>query len=199
MVNIAALKISNAARWKVMHTRWKVMYTSQLTTNLLGEVAAALVAPDAKTRYQTVSMQTGVPWFVIAGIHEREASQSWAGCLVNGDPWDAPTIHVPVGIGPWSSWADSAIFALEQCAPFAARNKDWSIGGLLTLLERYNGLGYAVMGLPSPYLWAGTDQYKSGKFVSDGHYDPDAIDRQLGCAAILARMAMIDQSVVMMP
>jgi hypothetical protein len=35
-------------------------------------------------------------------------------------------------------------------------------GGALTLLEQYNGLGYANRGLPSPYIWSGTDRYLKG-------------------------------------
>ena len=31
--------------------------------------------------------------------------------------------------------------------------------------------------------WAATDQYSSGKYTSDGVYDPNVVDRQLGCAA----------------
>jgi len=33
---------------------------------------------------------------------------------------------------------------------------------------------------PSPYVWSGTDQYNRGKYIADGHYDPHAIDKQLG-------------------
>jgi lysozyme family protein len=28
----------------------------------------------------------------------------------------------------------------------------------------------------SPYVWAGTDQYQSGKYVRDGVYDPNVVD-----------------------
>ena len=80
-----------------------------------------------------------------------------------------------------------------NCAPYAARNKDWSIGGALTELEQYNGLGYASRGVPSPYLWAGTNQYKSGKYVRDGVYDPHAVDSQPGCAGLLLAMMELDQ------
>jgi hypothetical protein len=63
------------------------------------------------------------------------------------------------------------------------------------MLERYNGLGYASRGLPSPYIWSGTDQYKSGKYIRDGVYDPNAVDRQLGCAGLLISMAAIDRTI----
>jgi lysozyme family protein len=56
-------------------------------------------------------------------------------------------------------------------------------------------LGYAKRGIPSPYIWASTDQYTRGKYVADGHFDPNAIDHQLGCAALINRMAAGDESV----
>jgi hypothetical protein len=65
----------------------------------------------------------------------------------------------------------------------------------MTLLEQYNGLGYASRGLPSPYIWSGTNQYINGKYVADGVFNPDEIDRQLGCAAILKSMMAIDSSI----
>src|SRR6185369_1832675 len=58
----------------------------------------------------------------------------------------------------------------------------------LTMLEKYNGLGYAAKGVPSPYIWAGTNQYQSGKYVRDHVYDPNAVDTQLGCAGLLIAM-----------
>ena len=84
-----------------------------------------------------------------------------------------------------------------SCPPYAARNKDWSPGGTLTLLEQYNGLGYFRMNRPSPYIWSGTDQYVSGKYVADGKYDPNAIDKQPGCAALLKAMMAIDPSITL--
>jgi lysozyme family protein len=184
MTDLVALRAANATRWT----------NAKLTRNF-SSVASHLVAPNAKGRYQTVEAKTGVPWFVIAVIHERESSQDWTGSLAQGDPWNRVSVHVPAGRGPFKSWEEAAIDALVNCAPFAARNKDWSIGGLLTMLERYNGLGYASRGLPSPYIWSGTDQYKSGKYIRDGVYDPNAVDRQLGCAGLLISMAAIDRTI----
>ncbi|WP_246739930.1 hypothetical protein [Bradyrhizobium aeschynomenes] len=156
-------------------------------------IARRLVA--AKVRYQSVAIRTGVPWAVIAVIHERESSQSWSRSLAQGDPWDRVSVHVPAGRGPFSSWEEAAIDALVNCAPHAARWRDWTVGGALTLLEQYNGLGYARRGLPSPYVWAGTDQYRAGKYVRDGVYDPQAIDRQPGCAGLLKAMMEIDPTI----
>ena len=172
MVDLNALARANADRWQ----------KATVTRNLTG-VAKALVA--AKSRYQAVEKATGVPWHAIAVIHERESSQDWRGSLAQGDPWNRVSVHVPAGRGPFNSWEEAAIDALVSCPPFLARKKDWSLGGTLTNLELYNGTGYALRGVPSPYVWAGTDRYSSGKYVRDGVYDPFKIDTQPGCAALL--------------
>ncbi len=182
MTDIIALKAANAKRWA----------NAKLTRNLTA-AAKSLVA--AKPRYQTVETKTGVPWFVIAVVHERESSQNWFASLAQGDPWNRASVHVPAGRGPFPSWEEAAIDALVNCAPHAARNKDWSIGGALAELEQYNGLGYASRGVPSPYLWAGTNQYKSGKYVRDGVYDPRAVDSQPGCAGLLLAMMALDRTI----
>ena len=188
MIDLARLKAANAARWAAMHTLPALGAT-------LDTVAARLCAPAAKARYRMVEGETTVPWFIVAVIHEREAAQSWLANLAQGDPWNVVSIHVPKGQGPFASWQAAAVNALTKSPPYAAHWDDWSTRGALTLLESYNGLGYAMRGVPSPYVWASTDQYHSGKYIADGHYDPNAVDHQLGCAALLARMALQDTSI----
>lgn len=182
MTDLKALTDANGKRWAAARL-----------IRPFDSAARRLVA--AKSHYQTVERVTRVPWFVIAVIHEREASQSWSGSLAQGDPWDKVSVHVPVGRGPFKSWEEAAVDALVKCPPYAARWKDWSAGGAMTLLEQYNGLGYAAKGRPSPYVWAGTDQYTSGKYVRDGVYDPSVVDKQLGCAGLLKAMMAIDPTI----
>lgn len=168
--------------------RWASMHISSAKGPTFDAVAKRLSAPEAKARYQAVEKITGVPWQFIAVVHEREASQRWNTQLGQGDPLNRKSVHVPKGRGPFKTWEEGAVDALVNCAPYAAKNKDWSVGGTLAMLEKYNGLGYATKGLPSPYLWAGTDQYVKGKYVADGKYDPNAVDQQLGCAGLLKFM-----------
>jgi lysozyme family protein len=184
MTDLNALIAANGRRWAA----------AKVTRNF-GAVARRLIATEARARYQAVQDRTGVPWPIIAVIHERECSQNWSGSLAQGDPWNKVSIHVPAGRGPFSSWEEAAVDALVNCSPHAARNKDWSIGAALTKLEEYNGLGYAARGRPSPYVWSGTDQYKSGKYVRDGVYDPDVVDSQLGCAGLLMTMMALDPTI----
>jgi len=184
MTDTNVLKAVNARRW-----------AQAKPTRNFAAVANRLAASTAKARYQAVSAKTGVPWFFIAVAHEREASQNWNSQLGQGDPLGAVSVHVPKGRGPFKTWEDGAVDALVNCAPFAARNHDWSVGGTLTMLELYNGLGYAAKGRPSPYIWSGTDQYVSGKYVRDGVYDPNVVDQQLGCAGLIMAMMQIDPSI----
>ena len=182
MPDLKAFIKANAQRWG----------DARFTRNF-GVAPKCLVA--AKSHYEAVAKTTGVPWAIIAVIHERESSQNWSRSLAQGDPWNQVSVHVPAGRGPFASWEEAAVDALVNCAPYAARWRDWSIGGALTLLEHYNGLGYARRGVPSPYVWAGTDQYRAGKYVRDGVYDPQAVDRQPGCAALLKAMMEIDPTI----
>jgi lysozyme family protein len=184
MVDFTALTAVELKRWQ----------NAKLTRKSESDsVAKRLVA--AKTRYQVVEYATGVRWFVIAVIHERESSQDWKGSLAQGDDWSEVSVHVPKGRGPFGSWESAAIDALVNCPPQLAKRKDWTLAGVLIGLELYNGLGYATKGVPSPYLWSGTDQYTSGKYVRDGVYDPGAVDKQLGCCALLKSMMALDPSI----
>ena len=171
------------------------------------EVAARLVEEDAKFRYQAVETATGVRWYAVAVIHEREASQSWKTQLGQGDPLHEVSRNVPRGRGPFldhdgdgpghDAWHRSALDALIDCPPFASRWKDWTPGGTLTLLELYNGIGYELYHHESsPYVWASTTQQQRGKYTGDGDYDASAWDNQLGCAAMLKGMIQLDKSIV---
>lgn len=182
-----SLQEQNAKRWTDCHISTEMGPAFE-------KVANRLVAADAKARYQKVEKITGVPWWFIAVVHQREASQNWSTQLGQGDPLSKKSTHIPKGRGPFKTWEEGAVDALVNCAPFAARNKDWSIGGSLAMLEKYNGLGYYNKGVPSPYIWAGTNQYTSGKYVADGVYNPSAVDTQLGCAGLLKFMGVFNKS-----
>ena len=181
-VNISALKTANAHRWSVVKS-------------IRNFSAVAKRLADAKARYQAVEKITGVPWFFIAVVHERESSQEWNTQLGQGDPLHHVSVHVPRGRGPFATWEDGAVDALVHCDPYPARNKDWTAGPFLTMLEQYNGLGYFMHGIPSPYVWSGTDQYHSGKYVADGVFNSHVVDEQDGCAGLLMAMMKIDPSI----
>lgn len=180
-MDLNTLKKTNATRWSNCHIsadkgpQFKTAADS-LTLN--------------KARYQAVATMLvkqgyNIPWYFIAVTHYRESNANFNTYLGNGQPLNKKTTLVPKGRGPFTTWEDGAVDALVYAPPYAAKNTDWSIGGTLTMLEEYNGLGYANMDRPSPYVWAGTDQYTSGKYVSDGVFSPATVDTQLGCAGLL--------------
>lgn len=184
MVDLSALTRANAKRW-----------SNAKPTRKAEAANVALRLYKARQRYQAVEGETGVPWPAIAVIHERESSQDWRASLAQGDPWNRVSVHVPAGRGPFASWEAAAIDALVKCPPFLARHKDWSIAAALTALETYNGIGYAARGVPSPYLWSGTNQYRAGKYVRDGVYDPGKVDPQLGCAPLMIALMELDPEI----
>jgi lysozyme family protein len=160
----------------------------------LSESVATLLG--GRSRYEVVSASTGVPWYVIGILHGLEASYNWNVHLHNGDSLQERTVHVPKGRplngSPPFSWEESAIDAL-RLNDFVNWH-DWSVGGMIVLFERYNGLGYRKRGLRTPYVWGCTDVYRGGAYVAGGHFDPNARSPQCGAAALLRRL--IDMGVV---
>ncbi len=190
MADITAMQNANVKRWAA----------AKITrTGFSGPAQKAFIN---KSRYLNIAKRAGMPdiaWLFIACSHYRESSQDFTKNLGQGDPLGEVTTHIPAGRGPFfgpTAFEDAAVDALVNCAPHAARLTDWSIGGMLTNLERYNGVGYANRGLPSPYIWSGTDQYIKGKYVADGVFDPEEVDKQLGCAGLILAIMAIDPSIV---
>ena len=143
--------------------------------------AKRLVA--GRARYDAVQTRTGVPWWFIAVLHERESGADFDTYLGNGEPLNRVTRLVPAGRGPFATWEDGAEDALRYQGFHEVI--DWSLERTLYLAEVYNGLGYAKRGLPSPYVWGATNQQKPGKYVRDGVFDPSVTDTQIGVAAML--------------
>lgn len=188
-LTIAQLTALNEARWQ----KCQIVPNRELEVE---KVAAALCAAKAKAIYQQIAQSTGVPWFIIAVIHQREASQNFNDSIAQGDPWNRVSQHVPRGIGPFTSFVAAAVFALTRCAPYAAKWSDWSAGGSLTLLVLYNGTGYEdYHDEPSPYDWGATNIEQEGKYVADGKWSATVWDTQLGCAAMLKGMMAIDSTI----
>ncbi len=146
-----------------------------------------------RARYEQVGGALGVPWHFVAAVHNMEAGQRFDRHLHNGDPLSKRTVHVPAGRPvtgePPFTWEESATDALAMKK--LDRWDDWSLAGTLYRLEGYNGWGYRLYHphVKSPYLWAGSNQYSSGKYVADGTWSDTAVSRQCGGAVLLRRMA----------
>ena len=142
-----------------------------------------------RERYHVAEQVTGVPWFVIACIHNLEAGQSFTKNMVNGQRLDRVTTWVPKGLGPWTSWESSCVdaFAIKKQPKF------WTLENTLYFLERYNGTGYLRFhsDVNSPYLWSYTDQYTKGKYVSDGKWSNSAVSKQMGAVAVIKTLGIV--------
>jgi len=161
---------------------------SILPAHLIDVKASVLRILRGKNQYAAVAGRfPHLPWWAVGVLHEMECDCNFNQHLHNGDPLTHRTVEFPKGRpksgNPPFTWAESAVDALRfNCLDQVT---DWSPGSALATFERYNGLGYLRRGVPSPYLWSFTNQYRSGKYTSDGNYDPHDISDQPGCAALM--------------
>jgi len=147
----------------------------------------------AADRFKTVEKLTQVPWFMVGVLLYRESNLDLNTYLGNGQSLSRVTTVVPQGRGPFQSFEQGAVDAIKlegmmNLAP-------WTLELMLYWIERFNGQGYFSHG-NSPYVWAWTDQYVSGKFVSDHNFDPNFVDPQGGCAVILKALFEIDPTLM---
>lgn len=138
-------------------------------------------------RYNEVESLCEVPALFVAALHSLECDGSFERHLANGDPIDRATVNEPSGI-PAGTWTETAIAALALKGWAHNSDLDWDDKFFwLWRCEKFNGFGYRMnnRNVNSPYLWSGSNQYSSGKFVSDGKFDPDAVSQQIGIVPIL--------------
>ena len=138
-----------------------------------------------KAKYKEVEKRTGVPAELIAAIHWRESSGNFKTYLHNGEKLGKVTQLVPKGIY-FEDWTDAAVHAIKTHNPGIVDSGN--VETWYEFAERYNGLGYRNKGVSSPYVWAGTDNYTSGKYVADGKYSATHVDQQLGVAVMIKEL-----------
>ena len=154
-----------------------------------------------KARYQTVEKATGVPWWWIAIVHEREGSANFTTYLGDGEPLNHKTTMTPKGRGPFlgpDAWENGAIDALKFMN--LTQVTDWILARALYEWERYNGFGYVPHSINSPYVWAWTNLYTTGKFQESPRgswFNAHLKDPQPGCAAMLK--AMVTAGIISTP
>lgn len=180
-----------AAKWPQYKAEW-----DRMVINLSRErefETLAKFAINHKETYLDIEKETGVTWPHLAVLHRRESDANFNTYLGNGDPLNRKTVHVPRGRGPFKSFLDGAIDALRLDGLSSVT--DWRLEKILYYCEIFNGAGYNNMGMPSPYIWGGTNIQVPGKYVRDGVFDHHAMDTQPGCAPILWMIAKLDPSV----
>lgn len=196
-------------KWPEYAKQWDTMITNASRRSEVER--AANYAYDNKDIYQRIEFETGVPWPMAAIDHKRESglqdrfgNPTFNTYLGNGQPlWEKTTI-VPIGRGPFIRKGAAAnefieAFIVGAKDAYAIDHldsvKDWRLEKILYYCELFNGAGYAARGLPSPYLWGGTNIQKPGKYIADHKWSANAVDKQLGVAPILYCIAKIDNTI----
>jgi lysozyme family protein len=177
---------------KLLFGRWQACQADSDAHKLADIKTVVDTILKNKARYEAVGTPFGIPFWVVGCLHYRESSSSFERHLHNGDPLTARTVHVPAGCPatgePPFTWEQSASDALAMRG--YAKLTEWDLVHCLVRMEAWNGYGYKMRNVPSPYLWSFTNQYSAGKFAADGKYDPTLKDAQPGCAAIAKALAL---------
>lgn len=174
---------------------WDSMTVRPNRVETVKSIAARIKALE--TVFRAVQAATNVPWQWVGAVLYREADLNLKGAFCNGDPiigTGRKTTHVPRNMGPYATWAASAIDEIKR------RGLDkiarWSVERMLFEGEAFNGWGYLGK-CNSPYVWCYTILYgppeaDGGKYIADHVFSRSANDVQCGLAAIWAELALID-------
>lgn len=187
---VAGVACAQPAVDSQQESRWKSAYIPQHKLREVKVVADRIQCNWA--RYTNVGASTNVPPYVVAALHNMEASGSFLCHLHEGSSLRYRTRYVPIGRPktgtPPFTWEYSAKDAM---AYDDMGSKNWKrLGTTLSSCENYNGVGYRKYhpSTPTPYLWAKTSIEKPGKYVADGHWSPTARSEQVGVAAIFKEL-----------
>jgi len=172
-----------------MPVDYQNLWDTMQVNNVNDVVSAAKEILKNESRYQSVVSGTNIPWQFVGITHYREADCDFTCHPHNGDSLKQRTVDVPAGRpltgNPPFTWEESAkdcyitLKKLDQVT-------DWGIVSLLSHFEAFNGLGYQLYHstVLSPYVWSFTNHYTSGKYASDGKFDPNLVDKEVGCAPL---------------
>jgi len=141
--------------------------------------------------------ELGVPLVWAAASFYREAGYDFRDSPAQGDRWDARSIHVPAGLGPYRSFTDAqvAAYRIDGIEKYAGQ---WTLELALFLWELFNGFGYRDRWrIRSPYDVAGTTIQQKGKYIADGQFSYGVMDQQLGCLAMYLGMVALDASLAL--
>lgn len=140
--------------------------------------------------YELLEKLRGIPWQLTGCIQSLECSSDPLGVLHNGERiigTNKKTKLVPAGRGPFRTWIDAALDAVDNQSGWDQPN--WRIGTILKMSEVWNGTGYLRFHRQenTPYNWAKTNiNDGTGKYVSDGKWSEHApSEQQVGVAALL--------------
>ena len=137
--------------------------------------------------YTEAVNNTRIPWYCVGIMDEMECSCNQSQHIHNGDPLTAKTVQVPAGR---PAIGEAPFTKLQSISDWITLKKwhqyhDWDVASILYRMELNNGFGYRRYRINTPYLWAGSNLYAAGKYVSDGSFSRSAISKQIGAALLL--------------
>lgn len=137
------------------------------------------------TVYQQIANRTNIPAILIAAIHFRESGCDFNYTIKNGDEeLDDPADFVDDAVSVLTADKTYNDFKRDIGLTKDSRN----LLAMLQYAEYWNGMGCKKYNKGiNPYLYAGTNIYTSGKYVSDGEWDSTKVDRQPGILYLLSQ------------
>jgi lysozyme family protein len=180
----------------------KTEYTSLLSQMKITRLPAVDATAERLLRfvdaghYDEGCKATGVPIIVAAASFEREAGSNFNLNPAQGAPLHSRSMIIPHN-GPFADWptAQIAAYKIDGLDTIGAANWSWEMGCYKE--EAFNGFGPRAHGMHTGYLWAGSNIYTGGKYVSDGVWDRSAIDQQLGVIPMMLRMVQMRPSLAL--
>lgn len=197
------------AKWPIYAKQWGRLKIERGREGEFRDYGGQAIAN--RERYETIQKATshdglgregeGVPWVLIAALHRRESNCDFDTYLGNGQSLHKKTTLVPKGRGPWPTFEAGAIDALNVDGLSSVI--DWRLEKLLYFAELFNGAGYDMRGLPSPYIWGGTNNQVDGKFreVKNAQgkwvsvFRSKERDTQPGVAALIWSIMQLDHDI----
>jgi lysozyme family protein len=153
-----------------------------------------------KAVYLRIAEASGVPAAGLMALSEREMSGNLHCYLGNGQRLAKRTTIVPIDRGPFPDTIDGFIAGaldalhLDGLDQVAKTSEGWSLPRFAYESELWNGFGYRLRRILSPYVFGGTTVQKPGKFIRDHAFSPTMMDPQLGTIAIVEKLFELDPS-----
>lgn len=169
---------------------WRSMVIRPDRSAAVTTIAKRLIAD--KGRYLRIEQLTGVPWFVVAALHDRESDADFNTYLGNGQSLHRKTTIGPIGRGPFKTFDEGAVDALRHDG--LDQVDEWSPERACYEVEKFNGFGYRNEhpNVKSPYLWSFSQHYTRGKYVGDHDFNANTVDQDCGAMVIIKRIMELD-------
>ena len=190
--------------FKVLESEYERRLASLKITRqaeVYSRAVAILRRHEVIANFGPVQEATGIPMLWMIPSFERESGLDFRTSPAQGDRWDHVSVNVPRGVGPFPSFTAAAIWSYKHDG-IDKNSVPWTWPYMCWCWEKFNGFGPRDHGRVSGYDFAGTDQYDppdgdGGKYVSDGHWSPGEVDKQLGCVALALELVRLEPALAL--